>query len=261
MRAMTPGPALRSLARRAAFGLVDAVLPPVCLSCNAMVGQGGGLCAACWARIDWLGPPACACCGLPFAHDPGSDGGGDGVLCGACIRRRPAFDRARAAFAYDEASRGLVLAFKHADRTQAAPEFGAWLARAGAALLPEADLLVPVPLHWTRLLTRRYNQSALLALALGRIAGRPVAPDLLRRVRRTPSQQGLDRSGRQRNVHRAFRIAPRSAHRLAGARVLLVDDVFTTGATLEECARALLAAGAEAVDALTLARVVRPGAA
>jgi len=237
-----------------ALGVVDAVLPPVCLSCNAMVGQGGRLCGACWAKIDWLGPPACACCGLPFAHDPG----GDGVLCGGCLRRPPAFARARAAFAYDADSRNLVLAFKHADRTQAAPEFGAWLARAGGDLLAEAELIVPVPLHWTRLLTRRYNQSAMLALALGRIARRPVAPDLLRRMRRAPSQQGLDREARARNVRRAFRVAPRHAQRVAGARVLLVDDVFTTGATLEACAAALDAAGARAVDALTLARVVRP---
>jgi ComF family protein len=190
---------------------------------------------------------------LPFEFDPG----GADALCGNCIRERPAYDRARAVFRYDDASRGLVLAFKHGDRIDAAPAYARWLARAGGALIEGADLIAPVPLHWTRLFHRRYNQSALLANALARLSGRPAAPDLLRRKRRTPSQGGLGRAERARNVRNAF--AVRRGVSVEGKRVLLVDDVLTTGATVEACAKTLLKSGAAAVDVLTLARVVRDG--
>lgn len=244
-------PGLATLPRRAGRGLVDLVLPPRCLGCGALVADQGALCAACWQALTFLGEPACACCGLPFAHDQGA-----GARCAACLAAPPAFDRARALWRYDEGSKGLILAFKHADRTDAAPALARWLARAGQALLPDCDLVAPVPLHWRRLFRRRYNQAALLATALGRQAGRPVAPDLLRRRRDTPSQGHLSRGARQRNVAGAFAVAPRWRDRLAGRRVLLVDDVLTTGATVEAAAAALTRAGAAGVDVLTLARVV-----
>src|SRR5262249_27634825 len=145
------------------------------------------------------------------------------------------------------------------DRTEAAPTFGNWLARAGTELTADADLIVPVPLHRWRLLLRRYNQAGLLAQALGRAVQRPVAPDLLVRRRRTPSQGGPGRTGRRRNVAGAFAVRPRRAGLVEGRRVLLVDDVHTTGATLGECARVLRRAGAAAVDVLTLARVTLAG--
>lgn len=248
------GATAASGARRLGRLLLDAVLPARCLGCGAVVSAPGALCAGCWAGLRFLGPPHCACCGYPFAFAPGE---GD-ALCGGCLRARPAFRQARAVLAYDAASRGMLLAFKHGDRTDAAPAFGAWLARAGAPLLAEAELVVPVPLHWSRLFSRRYNQSALLALAVGRLAGLPVAPDLIVRRRRTRSQGGLGRAGRRRNVQGAFAVPRRRRARLAGRHVLLVDDVYTTGATADACARALLQAGAAAVDLLTLARVVRP---
>lgn len=244
-----------ALLRRGAAAVVDALLPPLCLGCHAVVETHGALCAPCWAKIGWLAPPLCACCGLPFDFDAGGD-----VRCAACLRDPPAFARARAVFRYDEASRHLILAFKHADRTQAAPAFGQWLARAGGALLQDADLVAPVPLHWLRLAWRRYNQAALIARCAADAAGRRCVPDLLVRRRRTPSQGELGRAERRRNVRRAFAVQPRHAAALDGARVLLVDDVFTTGATVEECAATLLAGGAAAVDVLTLARVVRPAA-
>ncbi len=158
---------------------------------------------------------------------------------------------------YDEASRGLVLGFKHADRTDGAPAYGAWLARAGAELIAEADLIAPVPLHWMRLFARRYNQAALLARALARRAGRPVAADLLLRRRHTPSQGRLSPAQRRRNVAGAFAVKPSRRPLLEGRRVLLVDDVLTTGATASACARTLRRDGARAVDVLVLARVVR----
>jgi ComF family protein len=239
---------------------LDLLLPPRCLSCGAQVDAQGTLCAPCWGRLSFLGPPWCARCGRPFELPPGggpAEGEGEGACCAACLADPPAFGRARAALAYDDESRGLVLAFKHADRTRSAPAFGAWMARAGAEVLAGADLLVPVPLHRWRLFARRYNQSALLALAVGRAAGVPVSADLLARRRPTRTQGGLTRAGRTRNVAGAFAVRPRRLDLVRGRRVVLVDDVLTTGATVEECARALLRAGAAAVDVLALARVDR----
>jgi ComF family protein len=231
----------------------NALLPPRCLVCGLGVDRPGALCAACWGGLSFLAPPICAACGFPFDYDLGA-----GTLCGACHREPPAYDRARAVLRYDEVSRGLLLGFKHGDRTEGAPAFGGGLARAGGELIAECDVVLPVPLHRRRLFTRRYNQSALLAHALGRATGLPVLPDSLRRVRNTASQGRLSAAARRRNVAGAFRVATGAAERLGGRRVLLVDDVLTTGATVEACARVLKRAGAAGVDVLTLARVVRP---
>ena len=239
-------------AQAAGRRVVDLLLPPRCLACGEIVSADGALCPTCWSKVAFIAAPCCRRCGVPFSFDPGA-----GAECGECVRRPPPFERARAALRYDDASRPLILGFKHADRTHAAPAFAAWMARAAGPLLAEADVIVPVPLHWTRLVRRRYNQAALLALALGRIGARPVVPDALVRRRRTPSQGRLRRLGRFRNVAGAFAVDPRRADRIAGRRVLLVDDVLTTGATVEACIRALRGAGATAVDVLTLARVVR----
>ncbi len=244
-------------AARAARAALDAVLPPQCLACGAATDEPRKLCAACWSKITWLAAPLCQRCGVPFEFDP-QPGGAAALLCGACLRDPPAFARARAAFRYDDSGRGLILAFKHGDRLHGAPAYGQWLARAGAELLQDADLIAPVPLHWTRLAWRRYNQSALLANAAARVAGRRCVPDLLVRTRRTQQQGDMGRAARQRNVRRAFRVTRRHMALLPGQRVVLIDDVLTTGATAEECVRALLEAGAAAVDLLTLARVVRP---
>lgn len=220
--------------------------------------MAGALCPTCWQGIRFIAAPHCARCGLPFDYDPMGDGAGT-LVCGACLARPPQFDRCRSVFAYDDASRPLVLGFKHGDRTDCAPAFAQWLARAGAALLAEPDVIIgPVPLHRWRLLKRRYNQSAMLALALGRLTGRLAIPDLLIRRRATPSQGGLTAKGRARNVQGAFAVNPRWAGHVKEARILLIDDVFTTGATVGECARTLRRAGARAVDVLTLSRVVKP---
>ena len=159
---------------------------------------------------------------------------------------------------YDQASRGLILSLKHRDRTEAAPAYGEWLARGAAELVDQVDLVAPVPLHWIRLFLRRYNQSALLAAALARRIERPHVPDLLVRRRNTPSQGRLSLAARQRNVAGAFAVHPGRRAALQGRRVLLVDDVLTTGATVTACANVLLRAGAAGVDVLVLARVLRP---
>jgi ComF family protein len=195
----------------------------------------------------------CQGCGYPFELMPAET-----PYCGACLQRRPVYDRARAAMAYDEGCRDLVLGFKHADRTEGAPAYAAWMARAAADLLDETDVIVPVPLHRWRLLRRRYNQAALLANALGKRERVPVAPDALVRKRNTPSQGAMTTDGRWRNVRGVFALRPAARRHIADRRVLLVDDVMTTGATLEACARTLKKAGAAGVDVVTLARVVRP---
>jgi ComF family protein len=241
--------------RRSAVGLLDLLLPPRCLGCGGTVGGAGGgeLCAACWRGVTFLGPPLCSCCGLPFPYDAGAD-----ARCGACLADPPAYDRARAVFRYDERSRGLVLGLKHSDRTHGAAAYGGWMRRAAPELFAGADLLLPVPLHWTRLFLRRYNQAALLAHAIRAAGGPPVAPDWLVRRRRTPSQGRRNRSQRADNVRGAFALRP--GREVAGRHVILIDDVFTTGATVAECAKVLRRAGAARIDVLTLARVVRGGA-
>lgn len=237
--------------------VLDAVLPPLCLGCNEIVGAPGALCTTCWQGFSFISAPHCACCGTPFAEDLGRD-----ALCAGCLAHRPRYHRARAALTYDDASRRLVLPFKHGDRTDIARACGGWMARAGTELLASADLVAPVPLHWRRLLMRRYNQALMLARIVVRTAGPNrdlcLAPDLLRRRRWTESQAGLKAKERRRNVREAFDIHPKWRTGVAGKTVLLVDDVLTTGATVEACARALERAGAKGVDVLTLARVIRP---
>lgn len=235
-------------------GLIDTVLPPRCLACGAGLGGEGALCAACWSEIDYIDGPMCACCGLPFDYDAGPD-----ALCGGCLRQTPAYRRHRSVMRYNAASRSLILGFKHGDRTDGAPTFGAWLKRAGAGLIGPDTLIVPVPLHRRRLFARRYNQSALLAKALAAASGAVVAPGLLRRTRHTASQGTLSRPARHKNVAGAFRVHAGHAAHVKGARILLIDDVMTTGATVEACTKTLRRAGAASVDVLTLARVVRPG--
>jgi ComF family protein len=240
-------PALRAAGRH----LLDAVLPPQCLACRAIVAEPGQLCAECWRGIRFIEAPLCAVCGRPFEFDAGPE-----ALCGDCAARPPAYGCARSVMVYDDKSRDLILGFKRGDRLEGAPAFGAWMARSGKVLIEGVDLVVPVPLHRTRLFTRRFNQAAVLALAISRATGLPVLPDALMRTRATPSQAGLSRSGRFRNVRGAFTVRPRRKEGIRGRRIVLIDDVMTTGATVEGCSRALLKAGAASVSALTLARVV-----
>lgn len=239
--------------RSAGRWLVDAVLPPLCLGCGEIVATPGSLCPACWPRLSFIAPPHCARCGTPFARQLG-----EGALCVACLTRPPRFRLARAALVYDANSRRIVLPLKHGDRTDMARACGRWMRRAGAELLVEADLIAPVPLHWRRLFTRRYNQALLLARAVAHRGEARLVPDLLLRRRWTGSQAGLGSKERLRNVRQAFGVNPRWACDLKGEAVLLIDDVLTTGATIDQCTRVLLSGGARQVDVLTLARVVRP---
>lgn len=232
--------------------VVDGVLPPRCLACGELVGEPDALCGRCWGGITFFAPPWCMACGLPFPHPMGEE-----ALCGACAGERRSWDRARAVLRYDKNSRRLVLGLKHGDRTHLAGAFGRWMHRAGSEVLADADILVPVPLHWTRLFQRRYNQAALLAHAIRSAGGPEVAADWLVRRRRTPAQGHLGPAARERNVRSAF--AMRAGCNVDGKRVVIVDDVITTGATVEECARVLKGAGAASIGILVLARALRIG--
>jgi ComF family protein len=243
----------KRLGLAAARAALDFVYPPTCPVSDEPVAARGLLAPAAWEKLTFLSAPMCARCGFPFEHDLG-----EGVDCAACSARPPVVRRARAALAYDDASRRLVLELKHAARTDALATFASWMALAAGELLTEADWIAPIPLHASRLRVRRFNQSALLARAVAERAGKPFDPDSLARRRDTPSQAGKSAVGRRRNVSGAFVVRAERASCVAGARVLLVDDVRTTGATLDAAARALEAAGAQAVDAVTLLRVVRP---
>lgn len=231
--------------------LLNAVLPPQCLACSTVVDTPGHLCGPCFGRFTFITPPHCGICGLPLDQTITDD-----LICGACVVERPVYGQARAVFIYDEHSRPLVLKLKHGDRTDMAVHLAKWLQRSGREVLAAADILVPVPLHRWRLLMRAYNQSALLAHAVGKLSGKAVAADVLIRTKPTPPQGGLSRKERRRNVAKAFGV--RKAANIENKRVVLVDDVLTSGATANACALALMQAGAAAVDVLALARVPNP---
>jgi ComF family protein len=229
--------------------VLDLLFPPLCIGCRAPVGEAG-FCADCWSGIAFLDGPGCTCCGLPFPVALEGEN-----FCAACLAKPPAFDTARAIMAYDEKSRGAILALKHADRLDLVPGFARWLGRAGRTTLAQCDLVVPVPLHPWRLWQRRYNQSAEMARRLAR-DWNMAFDNALVRSRSTPSQGAMSSAkARRRNVQRAFQV--REPMRVAGKSVLLLDDVMTTGATVEACARALKRAGAARVHVLALARVVK----
>src|SRR5207302_3572169 len=229
---------------------LDIALPTLCVACREPV-DGEGLCAACWARLSFIAPPFCPRLGIPFVYDPGP-----GLLSMEAIADPPAYARARAAVRYDDVARTLVHALKYQDRTDLAPAMGRWMARAGEELLCEADVLVPVPLHWRRGWSRRYNQSGALARVIERQSGVQVTSEALRRVRPTQQQIGLSRSQRASNIQGAFKVAPDRQSEIQGRRVVLIDDVLTSGATVDACARALLRAKAASVDVVVFARVV-----
>lgn len=238
---------------KAALGtLLDALYPPVCIACGAETGRTGGLCAICFAEAPFITGSVCTACGLPSetVHGP---------ICDGCRHAPPGWDEGRAAALYDGPVRRAVLAFKHGDRLDIARAVAPWLLRAGHDLLAGADLVVPVPLHWRRLVQRRFNQSAELARALCALAGRreAYAPGLVARMRATPSQEGRSRAARLANMDRAFEATAAGRAALPARHVLMIDDVMTTGATLSALAEALRAAGAARVDALALARVTR----
>lgn len=232
------------------------IYPPRCIACGALVEGEFGLCGRCWGEAGFLSGLCCDACGVPL---PGDAGGAAGRVlhCDACLAQPRPWSRGRAALVYGGTARRLVLALKHGDRTDLARPLGHWLARAARPLVTPRTLLVPVPLHWRRLLGRRFNQSALLARAAARELGVEVCPDLLIRRRATRPLEGMTRAERQATLADALAPHPRRTARARGRPVLLIDDVMTSGATLAAAAAAALAAGAPRVDVAVLARVAR----
>ena len=242
--------ACRGAWHHAARMALDIALPTLCVACREPV-NGEGVCANCWAKLSFIAPPLCPRLGIPFVYDPGP-----GLLSMEAISDPPAYGRARAAVRYDDVARTLVHALKYQDRTDLAPAMGRWMARAGRELIEQSDALIPVPLHWRRGWSRRFNQSGALARVIERQTGVKLLSEVLRRVRPTLQQIGLSRPQRASNVQGAFKVAGERQSEIQGRRVVLVDEVLTSGATVDACARALLRAKAASVDVLVFARVV-----
>ncbi len=242
---------IRATAKRAVSGLADALWPGRSLVSGDPAR--GALSAADFAALTFLTGALCRRCARPLEIDLGED-----TVCAACLARPPLWTRAHAALTYDDVSRIPILGLKRAGRRDGLKVMANWMVTAGRESLAEADLIVPVPLHYFRLIKRGYNQSGWLASAVGEQAGCPVSHTVLNRVRATPSQAGLNAKARYKNVRGAFAVSGRAAKKVTGKQVVLVDDVLTTGATLKAASRALLKAGAKRVDVLVLARVVKP---
>lgn len=246
---------MRRLARGSAgvlAGFADIVLPPACAGCGALIGGHGALCTECWSKVRFIEKPFCPILGTPFSYDIG-----EGIVSAEAIADPPRFDRARAAVLFDDLARSLIHGLKYRDRTDLAKMMARWMLRVGDGHVETCHAIIPVPLHRWRLLRRRYNQSAELARALSALSGRPLLAGALVRQRRTRQQVGLAARQRRENVRGAFAVPERSIADIAGRRIILVDDVYTTGATVDAATRALKKAGAAEVTVLTFARVHR----
>ena len=229
---------------------LDILLPPLCSACDAPVTSHGTLCPACWSGIQFITAPYCTSCGAPFDTPVG-----DGEICASCLTTPPTFQSARSAMLYDETSKRIILGFKHGDRTHLSKMLAGWMQRAGQEFWSNVDCIVPAPLHRWRLFKRRYNQAALLAEHISDATKTTLMVDGLLRLKATPTQGHLNRKERQANVKGAFAINPIHQPHIKDKKIVLVDDVLTTGSTLNECSRVLLEAGAKSVHSLTLARV------
>ena len=243
----------QALGRKALRNVIDFIVPPKCLTCHAGVLDPASLCLACWEKLSHIAAPVCNVMGTPFAYDQGA-----GAISAAALADPPAWDRARAAVVYDAASRGLVHALKYRDTMEAGLFMARMMGRAGSEILGEADIILPVPLHRFRLWGRRFNQAAVLSRYIAKGFDKPLRTDVLLRKTSTPSQVGLKHDERRKNVAKAFDVAADGIAHIRGLRVLLVDDVMTTGATAGSCAATLKKAGASRVDVLTFALVIEP---
>lgn len=226
------------------------LVPPRCLTCSEILADHMGLCPACWGRTRFIADPLCHICGRPF--DFHTD---EIMMCLDCIEKRPIYHQARAPLVYEGPGRELILRFKHSDATYMSPVFARWMIQAGQGFLPQCHGLIPVPMHWSRLIYRGYNQAALLSKDIARLTGVPHYPLALKRCRKTEAQGQKNQEERHRNVRRAFVVPKKYKALIKGQTLCLIDDVLASGATLKECAKTLKKAGARKIYVLTLARV------
>ncbi|MGB0497499.1 MAG: double zinc ribbon domain-containing protein, partial [Rubricella sp.] len=240
---------MATLARRAGAAAMAAIYPPRCMTCHSETDQPDGLCPECWREVRFISGSVCGTCGTPVLEA--------GLSCEGCARHPPAWEAGAAALLYEGVGRRLVLSLKHGDRLDMAPALARWIHRAAGPLVSEADIIAPVPMHWTRLVMRKYNQAAELARALGRLSGVHVEPGLLTRTRRTAPLKGTGRAARNHRLAGAIALTRGLEGEVRGKRILLVDDVLTTGATLSAAAEALHNSGVARVDIAVLARVAK----
>ncbi|MEP7452068.1 ComF family protein [Phyllobacterium sp. SB3] len=242
---------LGAFARGAARELFGVLFPPVCAGCDKHVAEPGSLCGTCWSKVRFIEKPYCPVLGIPFSHDLGAE-----ILSAEAIADMPPFGRARSVAIYDGVIRDMVHRLKYNDRTDLSRWMAGWMARAGRELIDDCDVIVPVPLHARRFWLRRFNQSAELARYLAGTSRRPFEPDALKRIKKTKQQVGLGPNERRSNVQGAFKVPVAQEIKVRGRNVLLIDDVYTTGATVKAASRALKRAGAKNVDVLTFGRVM-----
>ncbi|WP_421780056.1 double zinc ribbon domain-containing protein [Kiloniella litopenaei] len=231
---------------------VNYLFPPVCGNCDCAIWDNAGICPNCWKDLTFISGACCKLCGYPFELSHGDD-----LVCGECLKSPKKFDQCRAALVYDVFSKDMIIGFKHADKTYLRALFTQWLSLCGQDIINEADFIIPIPLHPRRLLKRRYNQAGLLAQGVARLHHKKYTPDLLLRTKNTSSQGQFSMSGRWRNVRNAFVLNSKFKDEIYGKHIVLIDDVYTTGATLDSCARTLKNAGASTVSAVVLARVTK----
>ncbi len=238
-----------------ALRTIDIILPPKCVLTGQRVDKIGTISHGYWQNISFIDEPYCDICSVPF--DFHLDLTGDPTICGNCLSTPPTFDKLRTAIIYDENSKSMVLAFKYADKLVLKNIFSNWIIRAGNDLLNDSDIIAPVPLHRKRLWQRRYNQSAILAKEVAKnFTNLKYCPQLLKRIKTTPPQRGLSKQERINNVKNTIKVKEKYLNDISGKNICIVDDVYTSGATINECAKILKKAGAKNIYALTLARVV-----
>lgn len=237
---------------------LDIILPPRCPVNGTIVDRIGAISPAAWKDLTFISDPKCRCCGMPFPTTVTDDTSTpDDFLCGQCLATPPAYDHARSVFTYNDGSRAMILAFKHGDKPHLHTTLVPLLLTLGQDFFTPDCILVPVPLHWLRLIKRRYNQAAILTAGLSGLSGHTHWPDALIRTRHTPPQGHKNARDRHQNVAHAFDLNPSYAGKIKDKNIILIDDVFTTGATLEECTKVLKSGGAGSVNILTIARVVK----
>jgi len=230
--------------------LVDIVLPPRCIGSGEIVDIQGAISPKFWEELQFIDKPFCDKCSIPFSFDSG-----EGAICARCMDDMPYYDRSRSAVVYNDASRKVILNFKFNDKTHYALTFVPWMLRAGADILEDADYIIPVPLHQKKLRFRKFNQSAILAEEIAIRSNKKYLFDGLLRIRETTPQKGLNKKDRLKNISGAFAINQKYTEAIQGKNIIIVDDIFTTGATLNECAKVLKDAGANEVNVLAIARV------